>query len=117
MDTHIEAPSELINRLFCLAVDHFNEALTKLSYALYERQHASVSKDLVITLHTLAIVLAQNINAQHTTVDILIEDYSDYLHQISLIKSYSLIIGMESLHYEAMKMENELAKGLRSRHA
>ena len=117
MDTHIPAPSELINRLFCLAVDHFEPALTKLSHALYERQHATVSKDLVITLHTLSIVLAQNVNAQHTTVDILIEDYSDYLHQITLIKSYSLIVGMQSLHFEATQLEQELTKGLRSQHA
>lgn len=117
MDTHIPAPSELINRLFCLAVDHFEPALTKLSHALYERQHATVSKDLVITLHTLSIVLAQNVNAQHTTVDILIEDYSDYLHQISLIKSYSLIIGMDDLHFEALKVEQDLSIGLRGRHA
>mgnify|MGYP003134516612 CR=1 FL=1 len=117
MDTHIEAPSELINHLFCVVVDHFDPALEKLSYALYEREHATVAKDLVVTLHTLAVVLAQNINAQHTTVDILIEDYSDYLHQITLIKTYSLIIGMTDLHFEAFKIEAELTKGLRSQHA
>jgi hypothetical protein len=117
MDHHIQAPSELINRLFCLGVDNFNNALSKLSYALYERQHATVAKDLVITLHTISVVLAQNINSHSTTIDILIEDYTDYLHQISLIKSYSLILGMNELHFAAFQLEQELTKELRSRHA
>ena len=117
MDQHIEAQSELINRLFCLSVDNFNNALSKLSYALYERQHATVAKDLVITLHTLSVVLAQNINSHTTTIDILIEDYTDYLHQTSLIKSYSLILGLNDLHFEAFKLEQELTKDLRSYHA
>jgi len=117
MDTHIQAPSELINHLFCLATDYFDPALEKLSFALYEREHATVSKDLVVTLHNLAVILAHNINAQQTTVDILIEDYSDYLHQLSLIENYSLVVGMNELHFEAFKLKAELVKGLRSYHA
>jgi len=119
-DLFVSVPQALGTDIFCLSIDHFQTAVEKFSLHLLEDQYFNEAAYLLITLHDLCAVMGAVIGIEGN--DGLIEvngvDLSDWLHMVTLIKSYSLLVGMHQLHTEAARVEMEIISVLRgNRHA
>lgn len=106
----LSVPSALITNIFCLSIDHFESVVEKFSHHLLEDQYFTEAAYLLITLHDLCAVIGVVMGTKTTDGVLIIEggNLSDWMHMVTLIKSYSLLIGMHTLHTEAARVEMEI---------
>jgi len=112
----VSVPREIITRVFCLSIDHYDKVLTHFIFHLVEDKRRHDSLDLLIQLHDLCScmgpVFGQLGDADFLDLDTV--DVSDLLTTVTLIKTKSLIVlGEQELTQEAGSIERQLVNLIR----
>jgi hypothetical protein len=114
----IEAPRELLVQTFCMSIDYFEECLERFSLHLIEDTRYHEAAQLLQTLHELTAITGNELGVSKglDTFTIPTIDLCDILHHVTLVKSYSLIVGIMNLHMESWKLEREINKVIKGDH-
>ena len=112
----VPVPRDVITRVFCLSIDHYDTVLTKIVFHLLEGKNEHDALDLLLQLHDLCSCMGPVFGqiGDNEFLDLDTVDLSDLLTTVSLIKTKSLLVlGEHKLTFESESLERQIVALIR----